>query len=311
MLKNVLIKCLILFIFCCKSQSFQVTYGFPNVDPTTGTSDPGPFPQAAGLQFGAFLAEGVSLAPSASGRFSFTSWPLGAFNGDDDIQNLTGNLSPFSFYAFTIRVNMGYTLSLNSLEFSVRRSGTGPRTYALRSSQDNYTFNLSASTGTNSRLSVIPTNVFLWNYDSISTSSDQYGSLVNLESALQEITDSVTFHFYAWNAESPGGSFSVDNVKIRGSISDSSQVETFLSDRPQSEPIKIYPNPVSGDEIILEGILPDSVECEDLSRGDIYRCPVLTENRMSILKISALHPGAFILKIKSGAQVYYRKIVKE
>lgn len=311
MLKNLLYKCLITLSLSSTGQSFQATYGFANVDPSTGTADPGPFPQVSGLQFGAFSTSGVSSSPNASGRFAFTNWPLGAINGDDHFENFVGSLSPFSFYTFTIRVNPGYTLSIENIEFSVRRSGTGPRNYALRSNLDNYTSNLSASTGTNSKLSIIPTDVFFWNYDSISTSYDQYGNSVNLGFSPQAITDSIQFHIYAWNAESSGGSFSVDNVKIRGSVLDSLQITATQSEAHLSADLRVYPNPLNGKVFFIEGLFQGSVELFD-SFGRPVSCDLIEHGKGRVeVRIGASASAALSLRLKTQNRIVCKRILRE
>src|ERR1043165_7495186 len=98
MLKRGVFSGLTIFCFCtCPAQTFTVTYGFPNVSTSTGTVDPGPAPVTQGLSLGTFSAAGLSANPNASGRFSFTGWPVGAANGDDNYVNYTSALSPFSY----------------------------------------------------------------------------------------------------------------------------------------------------------------------------------------------------------------------
>jgi trimeric autotransporter adhesin len=119
-----------------------------------------------------------------------------------------------------IMVAPGHTLNLQDLSFYVRRSGTGIRNYCVRSDADSFSNNLAAATGTNAKLEVLPGEVFLWKYDSISVTSDQRGSHVLFGSSFN-VTNSITFRFYAWNSEASGGSFSIDNVTFTGSVVDS------------------------------------------------------------------------------------------
>lgn len=311
MLKNILLKCLVITGFCLQAQSFQVTYGFPNVDPTTGSADPGPFPSANGIQLGAFTANGVSSSPSASGRFSFTGWPTGALNGDDNFANFTGNFSPLSFYRFTIRVVNGYTLTLNTIEFSVRRSGTGPRNYSVKCSEDNFTTNLSVSTGTNTRLSVIPTDVFLWKYDSISTSNDQFGSAIHAGASMQHLTDSVTFHFYAWNAESNGGSFSIDNVKISGFVKSAADTNAVGMQHisGNEEELTVYPNPVEERFFLIRGKNISDIHLSDLSGKRIFISYLPTGDGMIRVDVGALDGGVYLLTIETEAGTIRRKVL--
>lgn len=200
------------------SQTFTLTFGFPNVTNSTGTVDPGPAPTLTGLSLQTFSASGIASNPSASGRFSFTGWPTGAINGVDTYSLFTGDLSPFGYYELALSPSTGYTLDLEALQFDVRRSSTGPRMYAVRSWIDGFAGNLPASTGTSTSLGVITDNVFFWKYDSASTSSDKRGSYVTTTVSHSAVTQPVFIRIYAWNAESASGSFSIDNFSLIGTL---------------------------------------------------------------------------------------------
>jgi hypothetical protein len=202
--------------FVC--QTFTLTYGFPNVTPSTGSVDPGPAPSFPGLSLHTFTASGVSANPTASGRFSFTGWPAGAQNGVDTYSTFTGALSPTAYLEVSLEPSIGYSLQLDGVRFDVRRSASGPRMYALRSGLDLFTDNLSASTGTSTALSVISDDVFFWNYDSLSTSSDKKGSCVTTTATHSCITSVLALRLYVWNAEAASGSFSIDNFSIEGAL---------------------------------------------------------------------------------------------
>lgn len=201
------------------AQDFDVIYSFVNVAPGSGTVSPPPNPQADGLSFSSFTAFGVSEQPEASGRFSFSKWPLGAINGSDDPLVFTGNIGPFSYYEMRLDVSPGYTLTALQMKFTVRRSGTGPRNFTVRTSQDAFAKGVAAGTGTNANIAVFPDNVLFWKYDGLSTSSDQKGC--NFLFDLADVTNSLVIRIHAWNAESSGGSFSIDNVEFTGSVHDS------------------------------------------------------------------------------------------
>jgi hypothetical protein len=217
MIKNILFIGLTIFSFSISSQDFAVTYSFAAVTSTSGPTDPTPPPTFPGLTFGSFSAVGTSTNPNAGGRFSFTKWPGGATDGTDAQLTFTGAPSPTVYYQVSIIPSPTYTLDLNVFYFGMRRSGTGVRNYAIRSSRDNYTSNLAATTGTSTKLSVIPTDIFFWNYDSVATTADQKGSKIIFDSTYKAITDTISFRFYAWNSEAGGGTFSIDNVSFFGS----------------------------------------------------------------------------------------------
>lgn len=202
------------------AQTFTVSYGFANVTTSSGSIDPTPIPTITGLQFSAFSANGVSSNPNATARFTFTNWPNGSTNTIDTYSTFTGVFTPTAYYEVSITPQINYTLNLNTINFAMRRSGTGIRNYSIRSNIDNFATNLPASIGTNTNLSVLSSNVFFWNFDATSTASDQYGSSIQLPAAsFSSCSTPVIFRFYAWNSEAITGTFSIDSVVFIGSRS--------------------------------------------------------------------------------------------
>ena len=311
MIKNLLFICLTFFKCYAFAQGFVASYGFADVTTGSGTVDPGAAPVISGVTFGSFSATGTSANPSASGRFSFTNWPLGGINASDDYSNFTGALSPTVYYEVTIQVHAGYTLSLNSASFTVRRSGTGIRQYCIRSSLDNYINNLAVSTGTNTKLSVIPGDVFFWNYDSVSTASDQKGSQVNFGTQFGALGNSVTFRIYAWNAESTGGSFGIDNFSFVGSVMDTiGNTSAIAVPIPELAPaLKMYPNPSPDGYIHLENA-PGLCRIEISSlTGNLLLYRELKDARNFSLDLSDFDRGLYFLKICTPNAISLNKIV--
>jgi hypothetical protein len=197
------------------AQPFTATYDFAQVTAASGTTDPTPPPTATGVTFGAFTATGVSANPNATVRFSFTSQPLGGVNGTNDFAEFTGSLSPTAYFEVALTPLSLIQLQLDSIAFSVQRSGTGIRSYAVRSSLDGYAANLPASiTPANANLSVGPGNEFRIVSDATTTA--QNGSTIILGSPFAGLTAPINFRFYGWNAEGSGGTFSIDNVVFSG-----------------------------------------------------------------------------------------------
>ncbi|MES2837449.1 MAG: choice-of-anchor D domain-containing protein [Bacteroidota bacterium] len=198
------------------AQVFVATYPFASVTATSGTTDPTPVSTATGVVFGSVTSIGASTNSSAAGRFSFAGWGLGATASDNVYANLTGSISTSQYYEITITPAVGYSISLTDISFRAQRSGTGIRTYAVRSSIDTYGANLPASISpANANLSVETGNIFFWMLDA--TTSGQAGSFVTLGASHTNLTTPVTFRFYGWNAEGAGGTFSIDDVIFNGS----------------------------------------------------------------------------------------------
>ncbi|HLC83431.1 MAG TPA: PKD domain-containing protein, partial [Bacteroidia bacterium] len=215
MKKTTLILACIITSFCSFAQSFTALYPFDSVKTTSGTTDPTPLPTATGVTFGSFTAVGTPANPNATGRFSFTDWSLGALTGETIYANLTGSANTSEYYEVTIAPAGVYTLSLNSISFTFTRSGTGVRTYSVRSDADGFATNLPASISpANPNLSVQAGDIFFLNTD---ITSNQNGSTITLSgAAFTNISVARTFRFYGFNAEGTGGTFSIDNVLIDG-----------------------------------------------------------------------------------------------
>ena len=198
------------FITLAGAQPFTGLYNFAGVTTSSGTTDPTVVPTATGVTFGSFTAIGTPANPNATGRFSFTAWPLGATNGNN---TFSGNIDPAKYYELTITPQNNYRLNLSSITFTFQRSGTGVRQYAVRSSADSYATNLPASINpANANLQVVATNIFQVE-DAATAAND--GSTITL-SGFTNITAPLTFRFYGWNAESNAGTFSIDNVNVSG-----------------------------------------------------------------------------------------------
>lgn len=213
-----------------QSTPFTATYDFASVTASSGTTDPTSVPTASNLVFSSFTAVGASANPNASGRFSFTDWTLGGVASNNTYSSHTGSLNTGEYYSVTITPNSGYLLSLTDLTFTVQRSGTGIRTYAVRSDagSDNFSTNLPGSITSNTNLSVQSGNIFYWNFDATTTA--QTGSTVSLSAAaFQNKATSITLRFYGWNAEAAGGTFSIDNVVINGSVSAIPEPSTYAA----------------------------------------------------------------------------------
>ncbi len=203
--------------FFLNAQSFNVTYTFDSVKTTSGTTDPSFVPTATGVTFGSFSAIGTPSNPATGtiGRFNYTNWPAGSANGNTLYSQMTGAIADTQYYEVTLSPDAGYSLSLDTIGFSVRRSGTGIRSYVVRSSVDGFTSNIAnAISPANANLSIEGTNEFFVTAD---VSTNQNGSLIILTGgSFSSLTNPISFRFYAWNSEANTGTFSIDNVRFVG-----------------------------------------------------------------------------------------------
>lgn len=283
-------------------QAFTGTYGFDNVTATSGLTDPTPVPTATGVTFGQFKAVNpVSTNSTAGLRFSFDNQPLGATNGDNTYANLTGTLATNTYFEVTITPQSGYSINLSQITFRTQRSGTGIRTYAVRSSVDGYATNLPASINpANSELSVQSGNVFFRVLDA--TITGQNGSTITLGAGYSSLTTPVTFRFYGWNAEASGGTFSIDDVAITGSAATLGLQDNAIAG------LKVYPNPVSGNNFYISS---DASAVKSVLVYDVLGKQVINtrvENETAI-NVSNLNAGVYIVKITEEGKTATRKLV--
>ncbi|HSC53659.1 MAG TPA: choice-of-anchor J domain-containing protein [Phnomibacter sp.] len=198
---------------------FSASYPFTSITTGTGLTDPTAVPTATGVTFGAFSAVqapgnpySMSANPNAGGRFSFTGWPTGATNASDVF---TGSINTAQYFQVTVTPQPGYSLTVSDISFTLQRSGTGIRQYAVRSSIDGYASNLPASISpANAALTVLANQTFQTT-DANTVAST--GSLITLGVNHAALSGAVSFRFYGFNAEASGGTFSIDNVVINGS----------------------------------------------------------------------------------------------
>ncbi|SFB00772.1 Por secretion system C-terminal sorting domain-containing protein [Flavobacterium swingsii] len=285
-------------------QVFTGTYTFASVTTTSGLTDPTPVPTAAGMTFGSFSAVNpVATNSTGTGRFSFTDQPLGATPSDNVYANLVGLIDLTNYMEVTVTPNAGTTYNLTGVTFRHQRSGTGVRTYSVRSSADGYAANLPASISpANTELSVETGNIFFRVLDA--TTTGQNGSTITLSGAsFTGLTTAVTFRFYGWNAEATTGSNSIDDVAISGNV-------TILS-RNSFDAIsglKIYPNPVKN----LLNITSDSFEAKTVAIYNVLGKVVLSEKVTNApVNVANLAKGVYVVKVTEEGKTATRKLVIE
>lgn len=300
MIKNLLFGAFIFSGLFLNAQTFTATYDFALTTTVSGTTDPTAAPIVTGLTCGSFMAVGTpSTNPNATGRFSFTGWPTGATTLVDTYTTMTGAISTSEYYEVVLTPQSGYTVTLNSIAFTAQRSGTGIRSYAVRTSADGFTNNLPAAVTSNTNLSIMGVNEFFWNFDAIS--SAQNGSTINLSGAAT--TSSVSFRFYGWNSEGSGGTFSIDNVVFNGSVaSGATGIKTLTA-----ESFKVYPNPNNGHFTIQSPVIPAQVNVYDLTGKQVSSQTITSLETM--IDLSNISNGMYQLNIITGQASFNHKIM--
>ncbi len=317
MIKKLLSITLIASAITANAQSFTGVYTFSSVatgTATTGFTDPTPVTIATGVTFGSFSAVGTgtsaSTNPGAAGRFVFDNWPAGGTTGLDVYANMTGSININEYYNVTLTPTSSYSVTISSITFGVRRSGTGIRNYAVRSSADSYSVNLPASVGTSTNLSVVSTNVFFWNFDATSTSADLVGSTITLSGAnFSNLTSPISFRFYGWNSEGTGGNFSIDNVNINGSVSVATGIATLNFDLNSN--FNVYPVPNNDGIVYIEN--KNAQELSSIEVIDVFGNVVLSSKNETAAKIKLnladVSNGNYVVRINTVNGTTTKKLV--
>lgn len=182
------------------AQSFTATYGFDGTPPSVvgvldGTG-------GSNVAAGNFTAAGYAQTTTGN-RFAHSGAPTAA----------TPDLT--KYFQVTVTPSAGVNLSISSISFRSQRSGTGPRSYIVRSSADSYATNLPASISpANGELEITATDVFHFTNDCTSCAG-QNGNVAT-PANISNVTTPVSFRFYFYESEQTSGTFSVDDVIITG-----------------------------------------------------------------------------------------------
>jgi hypothetical protein len=308
-------KITLLFVFAIVSgslaiaQSFTAVYTFDSVKTNSGLTDPTAVPTATGMTFGSFSAVGSSFTNSTgAGRFSFDHWPIGAVPNVNVYDSLHGSIDTTKYYTVTVMPSGGFAATLTSMMFSVRRSGTGVRTYAIRSSADGYMSNLPASVVADTNLNVQADSVFYFRYD-VSTSSSGYsGSKITLSGTdYTNFVTPLTFRFYAWNAEGTTGTFSIDSVKFMGSvITGTTSIKSVATSA-----VTVYPNPSTDGMFTLNtGNVSGktAVTVYNIVGKAIYTSEIVANTKETI-DLSNQPNGSYFIAIRNEAGITTKKII--
>lgn len=289
------------------AQDFTATYDFAAVTATSGATDPSPVPTAQNVTFASFTAVNPAVTEnynsSGPGRFSFNTQALGATNGVDEYASLTGAIDLTKYFQTTISPAAGYKVSLSELTFRAQRSGTGVRTYAVRTSADDFSANL----GT---ISIDPANAALTTQDgniffvvSDATTQGQNGSKITI-STIANITEPLVVRFYGWNAEGDGGTFSIDDVSFKGTATTVAAVANN-----QIEGLKVFPNPNSGS---ILNITSNANSTKAVAIFDVLGKQVLnTTTSNSTVNVSNLTAGVYIVKVTEEGKTATKKLIKQ
>ncbi|MFT3885913.1 MAG: M43 family zinc metalloprotease [Flavobacteriales bacterium] len=223
----------------CSRTAFNQLYRCDSVTTSTGTADP-VIPVDARVRvndttfrtvasFTRLIATGVSGNSVTAGRFEFTGWGTGAPDGATAANQLTGAIDLHKYYEFTIGApQVGTTMTLDSLEFKVVRNLTGARSFAVRSSVDNFASNLPRGVqANNSGVTTASGNTFFYTLDTNLVRNNIRVKMTGITN-YRYLTGAVTFRIYAWNAEEDGGSFGIDDLRPYGTFGIIENLQNYM-----------------------------------------------------------------------------------
>lgn len=111
------------------------------------------------------------------------------------------SLDTNDYFEFSLAPNSGYKIDFISLVYKAQVSTQGPVYFALRSSADGFTSNISSPIISNSGVEVTPLPIDL--------SAAEF----------QNCTNTITFRFYAWGGSATTGTFSINEFTFDGVVS--------------------------------------------------------------------------------------------
>jgi hypothetical protein len=166
-------------------------------NPITGTNPSLSNPFTAGQTVGANISvsgisRGVGItAASASNRFSAASWN-------------TAGIDLTAYFEFTLTPTAGCDIDFVSFVYTGQASGTGPTSFAIKSSLDAYTANIGTPTAA--------------------------GTTISLAAAsYQNVSSSITFRFYGFGASGATGTFSINDFTFNGTTACGAPTNTITT----------------------------------------------------------------------------------
>ncbi|SOD88372.1 endonuclease/exonuclease/phosphatase family protein [Spirosoma fluviale] len=159
--------------------------------------------------FGSGVTSVTFVAGSGGGRaYTGTGWNVTSPDANKYIQVSLGPVA-------------SYTMALSQLSFDEQRSGTGPTTWTLRSSLDNFATDINTT----------PTST------TSPTSNGSFTSRVvslSANAAFQNLSAPVTFRIYGYGASGSGGTWRFDNITVNGTVGPLDPTAPLISVNPAS-----------------------------------------------------------------------------
>lgn len=215
---------LLIVYFASKASQAQLLqqYNFTGAGGNETTYSPDGQPENGVLSQ---IKRGTGISPSPGG---------GSFSGVNF--TLDSQVDSSDYYDFGMAANASFFLSLDSIVVGERRSNTGIRKFAVRSSLDNFSTDLQV-------------------FDVPDSASFRYNQKVSLGDNFKNIAGETPVHFryYGFLAESNAGTWRLDSIRVYGVITN---FPLAVQNQIPQEAIHISPNPGT-DFITIEYPLAD------------------------------------------------------
>lgn len=190
-------KLLFILFSMCMLLSVQTGWGQIWTNPITGTNPNTANPYTTGQTFDANITvsgigrgSGITGA-NANDRYNANAWNSVALDAND-------------YFTFTLTPNSGFKIDFTSLVYVSQASGTGPTSFAVRSSVDGFVANIGSPIST--------------------------GATITLTAGTyQNITAAIEFRIYGWGASAAGGTFSVNSFTFNGTVSTAAVAPTVTT----------------------------------------------------------------------------------
>ena len=176
----------VLLLLCSLLAGRRVAAQSIFTNPITDANPSGSNPFTLGQTVNANITvTGIGRGPGISGnagsnRYTATNWSLAALDLND-------------YFTFTLTPNAGYLINFVSFVYTGQASGTGPTTFAIRSSLDGFMSNIGTPSVTGSTISLL---------------AAQY----------QNINAAIEFRVYGWGGSNASGTCSINDFTFNGTV---------------------------------------------------------------------------------------------
>lgn len=205
------------------------------------------------------IGRGSGITGNAgTGRYNTTGWATSGSSVNAD-----------EYFTFTLTPGTGYKINFTGFEFTLQRSTTGPTTFVVKSSLDNYTATIETAT---------PSGI------------TAFAKTVSLSgAAFQNITSAITFRVYGYNASGATGTASINDFTFNG-VMNSLGSEDHL---PVPPAFAVYPNPVAGGTVYFN-IAADITVYDSLGKL------LLSQKETTSLDTTGFTAGIYFIKTAEG-----------